>query len=147
MGAREEVVVLDTNVLVSTLGWRGPERRVYELCRTGRLSLASSLPLLDELQRVLKYPKLGSSAEEAGVFLQDILAHASLFESDIELEVILDDPDDNRVLECALSAEARWIVSGDPHLLELRHYEGIKILKGSRAASTAGGRAVGFSRG
>ncbi len=129
MGAREEVVVLDTNVLVSTLGWRGPERRVYEVCRTGRLSLASSLPLLDELQRVLKYPKLGFSAEEAGVFLQDILAHASLFESDIKLEVIVEDPDDNRVLECALSAEARWIVSGDPHLLELRHYEGVEILK------------------
>ncbi len=42
------------------------------------MRLASSLPLLDELQRVLKYPKLGFSAEEAGVFLQDILAHASL---------------------------------------------------------------------
>lgn len=44
------------------------------------------------------------------------------------LEVIKDDADDNRVLECAAAGEANYIVSGDRHLLTLSSYEGIPIL-------------------
>jgi len=42
--------------------------------------------------------------------------------------VVEDDPSDNKILECALEAEADYIVSGDRHLLDLREYRGIKIL-------------------
>jgi predicted nucleic acid-binding protein len=45
-----------------------------------------------------------------------------------KLEIIVDDPDDNRVIECALEADARWIVSGDKHLLEVSEYEDIRIV-------------------
>ena len=58
MGA-PEVVVLDTNVLVSALGWKGPEHRIYLACREGDLLMATSHALLVELGRVLLYPKFG----------------------------------------------------------------------------------------
>ncbi len=55
-------VVLDTNTLVSGFGWSGPPSRVVDLVLDGQLLLAASPALLDELERVLSYPKL------AGVF-------------------------------------------------------------------------------
>lgn len=135
MGA-PETIVLDTNVLVSALGWRGNEREIYVRCREGRLRLATSPALIAELRRVLHYPKLGFTDEEIESFVSDLLGHASTVESPMKLEVIEEDPDDNRVLECAVAAGARRIVSGDHHLLDLEEYEGIEILNASQAIET-----------
>ena len=44
------------------------------------------------------------------------------------LDVITDDPDDNRILECAVAASASYIISGDDHLLALEKYKGIVVL-------------------
>ena len=46
----------------------------------------------------------------------------------ISVEVIRSDPDDNRILECAKEAQAHFIVSGDPHLLDLGRFEDTRIL-------------------
>lgn len=137
MGA-PPTVVLDTNVLVSALGWRGHERRLYERCRRGELRLAISGALLDELRRVLRYPKLGFTEEEIEVFVSDVLLHALLVAPSRKLEVISEDPDDDLVLECALEAGALWIFSGDQHLLSLSSYEGIKISNASSASQLPG---------
>ncbi len=127
MGPRE-LVVLDTNVLVSAVGWRSPERELYDRCRSGRLRLAISPALLEELRRVLGYPKLGFSEDEVEVFVADVLDHAGVVSPSRTLEVVKDDPDDNRVLECAVAAGARWVVSGDKHLLGVAEYQGIRIV-------------------
>lgn len=132
MGART-VVVLDTNVLVSALGWRGPEHQLYARCRSGRPRLALSPALLEELRRVLEYPKLGFAEGEISAFFSDIREHALTVTPSRRLEVIQEDPEDNRVLECAVAAGARLVVSGDKHLLSLEEYEGIRIV-GARAA-------------
>jgi predicted nucleic acid-binding protein len=46
----------------------------------------------------------------------------------VVLEVVKDDSDDNRVLECAVAAKANYIISGDKHLLDLGEYRGIEVL-------------------
>jgi putative PIN family toxin of toxin-antitoxin system len=46
-----------------------------------------------------------------------------------KLNVIADDPDDNKIIECAVAAGADVIVSGDKHLLRLGQYRGIRIMK------------------
>lgn len=79
MGA-SETVVLDTNVLVSALGWRGNEREIYVRCREGRLRLAASPALIAELRRVLHYPRLGFTEDEIEGFISDLLGHASTVE-------------------------------------------------------------------
>ncbi len=134
MGTRP-TVVLDTNVLVSALGWRGNEHLLYERCRHGELRLAISNALLDELRRVLRYPKLGFTEDDIENFVTDILRHALVVSPSRTLEVISEDPDDDRVLECALQSDAVWIVSGDQHLLDLASYEGITISTALAAAS------------
>lgn len=84
--------------------------------------------LLAEPKRVLRYPKLGFAEAEIESFMSDVLAHAITVSPSRTVEVVEEDPDDNRVIECALAAGARWIVSGDQHLLGLEEYEGIRIV-------------------
>ncbi len=131
--------MLDTNILVSALGWRGPERLVYERCQAGVMHLTSSPELLDELERVLRYPKLLFTESEIQSFVRDVTGIAGLVHPKRRIDIVLQDPDDNRVLECAVEAEAEWIVSGDPHLLELREHEGIQILSAAAALRRAAG--------
>ena len=53
---------------------------------------------------------------------------AQIVEPEEALSVIVEDPDDNRVLECAVKSQADVIVSGDRHLLRLANYQGISIV-------------------
>ena len=48
---------------------------------------------------------------------------------------ILDDPDDDHVLACAIAAQADFIVSGDRHLLDLKEYQGILIVTSVEAVN------------
>jgi predicted nucleic acid-binding protein len=45
------------------------------------------------------------------------------------IHVVTEDPDDDRVIECAIASGSQFIISGDNHLLRLNHYENIRILK------------------
>ena len=121
-----EVVVLDTNVLVSALGWSGPEHRVYRACRAGNLRMATSNALLAELGRVLMYPKLGFEKRDVAEFLADVCSHALIVSPTETVDAVADQAD-NRVLECAIAARAHWVVSGDRDLLALGQFRGIRI--------------------
>ena len=135
---KTQAVVCDTNVLVSALGWGGPERQLYNACRGTQVRLFTSVELLEELERTLHYPKFGFSEDEIAAFQADVRAHAGLVESEVEISAITADPDDNRVLECAVTARVNLIVSGDRHLLDLETYEGIPIVGARRALAILG---------
>jgi len=122
------VVVPDTNVLVSAFGWDGPERRLYRLARDGPLRAATSPELLAELKRVLSYPKFGLTAAEIDAIMREVESTSSVVAPARTIEAVPEDPADDRVLECAVAAEAQWIVSGDQHLLTLGSFEGISIV-------------------
>jgi putative PIN family toxin of toxin-antitoxin system len=98
----------------------------------GEFELVVSQPILEELERVIHYPRIQerySLAEEyVEQFLQLIGANAIMVKPSVELTVIEKDPSDNRYLECALAAGASYIVTGDDHLLDLEEYRGITIL-------------------
>jgi hypothetical protein len=88
--------------------------------------------ILDELDHVLRYPKLvkrhGWRENERRDFLADLATLAIPTPGELVLRVISDDPDDDHYLSCAIEGEADYIVSGDHHLLELCEYQGIPIL-------------------
>lgn len=130
------VVVLDTNVLVSALGRAGPERRVYRMCRAGRLRMAISPALLRELRRVLRYPKFQFTPNEIRAFQAEILSHAKLVRPSRRVRAIRTDSADNRVLECGVAADASLIISGDAHLLALGKYGRIRIITARGAVET-----------
>ena len=132
------LVVLDTNVLVSAFGWEGPERDVYRLCRRGELETVTSRPLLEELERVLGYPKFGLDHEEVEAVLADVKSVAGLVEPERAVRAVSEDPADDRVLECAVTSGADYIVSGDQHLLTLDAYEGVSVVRASELLDRLG---------
>ena len=132
--------VADTNVVVSGLLWQGPSRRVLDLARAGRLDLFTSPALLIELEDVLSRRKFHRRLESVGVEPRDlVLGYAALARVVLPVEkpvVILQDPDDDEVLACALAARAGIIISGDRHLRSLQSFRGIQILTAAQLSST-----------
>jgi hypothetical protein len=127
------IVVLDTNVLISALlSAEGPPAQIIDLWEAGAFDVAVSAPLLDELKRVLRYKRVRKYLEMTSVEIDSLIKQwsstAVYIDSEMRLDVVEDDPDDNRVLECAVAAEAEYIVSGDDHLLDLGEYRGIEVL-------------------
>ncbi len=120
--------VLDTNVLISSIFWRGKPYKVVKKGIDKEYRIILSLPILKETQRKLRNkfhvpkPKI--------VLLMDILMiHSEIIDVKTNLEVVETDPDDDKIIECAVDGEADYIVSGDSDLTNLQEYKGIEILK------------------
>lgn len=125
-------VVADTNVVVSGLLWRSIPRRILDAARAGDIDLFTTAILLAELEDVLNREKFAARFASTGLAPRDLVfgyaALAFIVEpSEIE-PVILDDPDDDAVLACAVAAHSGVIVSGDSHLLKLKQYQDIRIV-------------------
>lgn len=131
-------VVLDTNVLISGILFGGKPREVLELVIQGKIKAYLSPEILNEFKEVLGRPKFGLSREECFAISREVEDAFSLVYPQIIIDRIQDDPDDNAILECALAAEAEYIISGDPHLLNLGTIEEIKIFSPSRFISLFG---------
>jgi putative PIN family toxin of toxin-antitoxin system len=122
--------VLDTNVLVSGLLWRGAPYRCLLAAQAGLFDLAISQEIMDELARVLT-EKFHFTDEEVRASADFILRIGRMAETAGSLRAVKDDPDDDKFLETALAAEAQVIVSGDHHLIDLKEFRGIRVLKPS----------------
>ncbi len=120
-------VVLDTNVYISALMFGGLPGSLLDLAFLRAFTLIISPALLDELDEKLQ-AKFGMSPEDADFLRARLETVAQVVEPREALSVIAEDPDDNRVLECAVKGEAEVIVSGDRHLLKLATYQGIVIV-------------------
>jgi putative PIN family toxin of toxin-antitoxin system len=122
------VVVFDTNILFSAIGWRGRPYECVEQARLGRAQSISCQEILDELADKLR-TKLAFSDDQIADTLADLLSFTRLVSITNTLTVIADDPDDDKVLECAVVGMATHIVTGDRrHLLPLDTYQGISII-------------------
>ena len=121
-------VVFDTNILFSGVGWRGSPYRCLELARAGYVEGVTCPEILDELARKLQ-SKLRFSDEQVLETLTDLLSFLRVVLISNTLHVIPTDPDDDKVVECALVAGATHIVTGDRHhLLPLQRYRDIAII-------------------
>ena len=108
-------VVADTNIVVSGLLWRGAPRSVLDAARRSQIELFTSADLLAELEDVLRREKFASrlvTAESAPRELVEGYASLATPVSPLAIPaVILDDPDDDAVLACALAVQAEAIVT------------------------------------
>jgi putative PIN family toxin of toxin-antitoxin system len=120
--------VFDTNVLFSAAGWQGVPYQCVELARTGAVAAATCPEILDELSEKLQ-TKLRFTPEQAMETEIDLLSFLRVVSITGQLKVVTADPDDDKVLECAIVAGATHIVTGDRrHLLPLRNHSGIEIV-------------------
>jgi putative PIN family toxin of toxin-antitoxin system len=121
-------VVIDTNVVLSALLFGGKPRKVLEAAFEGNIQLYTSGVLLTELERVLGREKFGFSPRFIQNILVEITNISEWTETNQSMTIIKEDPTDNRIIECAIEAEAHYIITGDNHLLRLEQIEGIKIV-------------------
>lgn len=120
--------VFDTNILVSAWFWEGNESKLIESVEEGFIHGYSSKQLVEELCRTLRYPKFNLSQDEVESIRNYYLLIFKIVSPKQAINIILEDPSDNMVLECALEAEADYIVSGDHHLLNVGEFRGVKIV-------------------
>jgi len=121
-------VVFDTNVFISAFvipGGRAEDAYLHAVRET--FELYTSVAILTETANTLR-TKFEWSAENVRRLLQSISQTATVLKTQPHLHILKDEPD-NRILECALLAEAEIIVSGDRHLLSLVRHRGITIVK------------------
>ncbi len=126
-------VVFDTNVWVSIAFDKTLAKEILPLIDNEDVIVYTSRPLTTELARVLTYPKVLRLLEEVGespaLALTSILRMVKFVRTRKRVAVITEDHADNRVLECALAAKVDFVVSGDKHLLNLRRFDGMVILR------------------
>jgi len=118
----------DTNIFISALVFPGGKPfRLLELAREGKINLTVSEAILDEIGGVLAR-KFNWAPEDIADARKWITGMARTAKPAIQLEVIQEDPPDNRILECAVAAGSDYIVTGDKDLLRLGTYDSIRIL-------------------
>ncbi len=121
-------VVLDTNVLISAVLFGGRPRQILEKAIRGDVRLCLSEAILKELKGVLQRSKFGYSCEMIRLIVTELMSIADFVNPSGTLNVVLENPENNRILECAVEVDANYIVSGDSHLLRLRRYRNTEIL-------------------
>ncbi len=136
-------VVVDTNVVVSTfLSPTGAPAGVLAHWQNQSFEWVVSDLLLREYHRALLYDRVaarhGMSTEEVAEVVMELRRFALVVEPQKNLAIIREDPDDDRVLECAVAGDPDYIISGDKHLLRLREYRGIPILSPSAFLAAIG---------
>ena len=105
-------VVLDTNVVVSSLLSTGSPKAIFNLATNQRFGLYVSEPILAEYVRVLSYARLHIEPKHAKRAMAEIREKAHLIFPQVHLEEASHD-EDNRFLECAQAGKANYLVTGN----------------------------------
>jgi hypothetical protein len=122
---------LDVNVLVSA--FIKPEGNSAQiLASVDGFAVCLSEAILRDVERVLHYEhirrKYPVSEERIVAYLHDLRSARGVVAGAYVVRGLVSDPDDDAIIACALEAGADFIVTGDPHLLNLKQYRGIQIV-------------------
>ena len=127
-------IVIDTNIWISGLLWRGMPWRLLRLAEQGQVTLSIAPAMVAELAEVLNYERLQPRLQQLSLTPAECVAYALTLVSIFEVPesnrppTVAADPDDDIFLRCADVAGADYVISGDHHLLDLEVYAGIPIL-------------------
>jgi len=126
-------VVIDTNVFVSALfSAHGTPRRIIDLWKTGEITLCITKEILEEYIDVLRrFDFIEKHELKRLLDLFKKRMNLIFIAFTLSLSVIKDDPGDNKFIECAVAAQAQYIISDDKHLKALKMYRNIKIVSPS----------------
>ena len=125
-------VVLDTNVLISALLFKGELSRIVGLWQKGKIIPVISKETFDELRTVLEYSKFSlSRAEIKSLIEHDILPFFEVVNVSKHVKGTCRDPEDDKFISCAISASVDWIVTGDKDFSDLKKYQSIRIIHAS----------------
>ena len=122
-------VTVDTNFFISATQWDySVAHKLLKKLILSDAEIFTTQDILDETMEVLERD-FEYSKNEAKNIIEKILLFAKLIGPKQKVEIIKDDPDDNKVIECAIESSSDYIITYDKHLLKLEDYKGIKIIR------------------
>lgn len=135
MGKKEKTaikVILDTNMLVSALLFKGNLSKIVDLWKNRIIAPVFSQETFREFKSVLGYPKFSLTEQEIKVIIEeDVLPYFEVVNIPGKFKGVCRDPDDDKFISCALAASSAIIVSGDKDLLDLGNYKSVRIIRAS----------------
>ena len=121
-------VVIDTNVFISSF-FGGIPREIIDYWKKGEITLCLSQEIIEEYIEVLNRLGLKDKNEIQNLTKLFAEGYNSIFTAKTpDIEVIEDDPDDNKFIECAVALDSKIIISGNNHLKNLKKYVDIEIM-------------------
>jgi len=121
-------IVMDANIFISSFFWGGNPRSVLKRVIAGADELFITKEILDEIEVVMGRPKFHADKEKIIYFINSIEEIGNKIVPKKHIKNDSRDKTDNKYLECGITADVDYIISGDIHLLELIEYENIKIV-------------------
>jgi len=121
-------VVVDTNVFIFSF-FGGIPKEIINCWKKGKITLCFSQEIIEEYIEVLTRLGLQDKNEIQNLTKLFAEGYNSIFTAKTpDLEVVEDDPDDNKFIECAVALDSKIIISGDKHLKNIKKYIDIDIM-------------------
>ena len=112
--------VLDTNILISGIFWKGLPQRIVDLASADEIESITTQEILEEVKAVLE--RLDVPLQKIEEIIKDIMSYSRLIAAKKVVVKDLRDFKDVKIIACALSAQADYIVTGDKDLLVVKEY-------------------------
>ena len=122
-------ITIDTNFLISSALWdnSSAHKLLLKLIENDA-KIYTTKEILEEFSKVLKRD-FKYNEEKVNERINSVLSFVSLVVVRNKINIVKEDSDDNKILECAIESNSEYLLTYDNHLLKIKEYKGIKILK------------------
>ncbi len=125
-------IVLDTNILISGTFWTGSSFKMMELIDKKEIISITSEEIMREYNKTINSDEIIEKTKEKDLIISNvskkIVLNSTIIQPNIRLDVVKEDPEDNKILECAYEGKVDYIITKDNHLLKLKEFRDIKII-------------------
>lgn len=126
-------ITVDTNILISATFWNGASSKIIDMVENKEVDLVLSKDILKEYDEVLNYKEIQDKIKNKNLEMKKsvgkVISISEMVVPQQIFKVIKEDLDDNKIIECAVEGDVDYLVSNDKHLLKLKEFKGIKIIK------------------
>jgi putative PIN family toxin of toxin-antitoxin system len=116
--------------MLSSTFWAGASDKIMRLVESKEIELVLSEEIVNEFINVLEYEEVKRKAKGLSVrrTVEKILSNAEIIVPQEKLSIVKQDPDDDKVIECAVEGKSNFIITQDKHLLKMKSYKQIRII-------------------
>ncbi len=126
-------ITLDTNILISATFWDGASAKIIDRIENKKIDLILSKEIIEEYSEVLNYKEIQNKIQNKNLEIKKsigkVIALSEIVIPQKKFNIVKNDPDDNKIIECAVEGNVNYIITNDKHLLKLKEFRGIKIIK------------------
>lgn len=125
-------ITVDTNVLISATFWHGASEKIIDKVENKEVVLTLSEKIIEEYIKVLNYEEIQQKMKEKNLQIKEAMLRIGLIAEIVEVKtkirVVKEDPEDDKIIECAVEGNVDYIISQDKHLLSIKKFQNIPII-------------------